>query len=181
MIMALRNGANYHYCAHDKSTLLGNLIQMYHPLTAQGIIRHWLMILKSHGVDTGQYLLCEVELYMAHRGESREQGNIRRRRIELFGQRDDTVSVTWEGYFPGPCQEVLQEFVSFGDDRCFSSSLIYSVIRERHWPDFWPYSWNSIANCERRRPLESKRSKLKRRRRLVDESETMKVPGAWVH
>ena len=180
MIMALRNGANYHYCARDKSTLLSNLVQMYHPLTTQDIIRHWLIILQSHGVNTGQYLRCEVELYMAHRGESREEGHIRRRKIDLFGQRDDAVSVAWEGCFPGPCQQVLEEFVSFGDDRCFSSSLIYLVIRERDWSDFWPYSWNSIPNCERRRSLEPKRSRLKRRRRLVDESETMKVPGAWV-
>ena len=136
MIMALRNGANYHYCARDKSTLLSNLVQMYHPLTTQDIIRHWLIILQSHGVNTGQYLRCEVELYMAHRGESREEGHIRRRKIDLFGQRDDAVSVAWEGCFPGPCQQVLEEFVSFGDDRCFSSSLIYLVIRERDWSDF---------------------------------------------
>ncbi|RYP73012.1 hypothetical protein DL771_003880 [Monosporascus sp. 5C6A] len=146
MVKSIRNRADIHYCDQSRSTLLGNWVQTYHPLTTQDITRKWVHILRSCEVDTIQYLLTEAELFHAHQSlDSWKEKSIRKREIDVDPQCDVAVTVSWRGGFPGPCAQVLNEFVAFGDDECYSPSLRYSVVGDKDWERFWPQTTIRMA------------------------------------
>ena len=180
MAQAIHRGANCHYSAQSMSTLLGNWVDKYHPFTAQAIVRQWLRILQAWGMDTRQYLLREVELYLDQAGESRRAGEIRPRKIGFDGRLENAVTVAWKTDFPGPCRQVLEEFVYFGDDQCFSYSLSDIIPSERDWDEFWPYSWNSVGKPRGRPGMKARRSRQKRKVISGDDRRITNLPGAWV-
>lgn len=190
MIRSIRNGANIHYCDQDRSTLLGDWVQTFHPLTTQNIIRHWLSILQSCGVDTTKYIYAELQLFLAHqRLDTWKETGIRKRKIDIVEQCGVEVTVSWKGEFPGPCAQVLDEFLDLGDDECFSPFLKYSLATEQDWRKFWPFSYNSVPNRGTRRQEPTRRSRRTQRQRHLQivrtklssaEMEPLKIPGSWV-
>lgn len=190
MIRSIHNGANIHYCDQEHSTLLGNWIQTFHPLTTEDIIRRWVPILQSCGVDTARYLHTETQLYQAHqRLDSWKERGIRKRKMRLEEQGDITVIISWKGDFPGPCEEALKEFVAFGDDECFSPTLMYLVATEQDWKKYWPFSFNSVPNLRgwmRQKPQGSGNKHSERPCRTRDtglpenEDGFLEIPGSWI-
>ncbi|KAI0014703.1 hypothetical protein F4780DRAFT_186911 [Xylariomycetidae sp. FL0641] len=197
---SVRHRANLHFIDAKGHTILGKWVHTYHPVNSQEIIRQWLHLLERNGVDRRTYLETEIKLFRHFRLSSNwTKSSLRRRNVELRASDHGLAcSVSWCQEFPGPAEQLLEEFVDLGDDQDFSPLLRYSIPMERDWDRFWPFSYNVSSDCQaqhahclrcsqynarvqRRNEIWRCRNNQWREQHGVSVLDLSGVPGSWVH
>ena len=181
MKAAFVHGADLHFVGNDKYTLLGDIIQRFHPFDAEHIIREWLQFLKSSGIDTYQYMVTERGV-LQHLSEPWHWAfNILRpKRAEItFDPLQNPITDVFRSIDPtGHAAMVLDEFAGLGDDESSSPLDLDLATNSTDWQSLWPFS------PRKRKKIQSQCDDvfwLGTERSHSDSDElTAAIPGTWI-
>ncbi|KAH8901238.1 hypothetical protein GQ53DRAFT_4504 [Thozetella sp. PMI_491] len=112
-------GASLDYLDKDDYSVLGNLIERFHPLDCESIAADWIRFLRSCDRDITGYLQNEADLYRRSQALAKEKIGCSRKRLVAISTDPSSyqpIQVRWDIDPQGPAGLALDEFSGFGDN-----------------------------------------------------------------